>query len=432
MTSTTASARPSMVSDMAPSADSSTVSGTALVPLGRMPRMPRSWHTRLGATLAPLDYSLALVLAILLGLGLVMVASASMPIGAQAPHFDPLYYLYRHLMALVMGGVGGFLCWCLPISFWQRAGLWLLLGGMALLALVLVPGLGYSVNGATRWIRLGGFNVQPSELVKLFAVVYLAGFLARRPLSGELAGLDVLRPMLLIGGAGALVMAQPDFGTAAVLLATVLGLLFLGGAPMVHFLVLIALVIAALVALVVLEPYRLERVTSFMNPFADPFNSGYQLSQALIALGRGEWLGVGLGNGIQKQYFLPEAHTDFLLAVIGEELGFIGFAAVMAALGFVTWRALAIGARAQEMGEAFSAYVAQGIGLLIGIQAFVNAGVNTGLLPTKGLTLPFMSYGSNSIVVAMMCAALLLRVDAELRRKVQEPRPSGGAQWRRG
>jgi cell division protein FtsW len=394
--------------------------------------MPRSWHKRVGTTLAPLDYPLALALVFLLGLGFVMVASASMPIGAQAPHFEPLYYLYRHVIALAMGAAAGFVCWCLPIAFWQRAGLWLLLAGMVLLLLVLVPGVGYSVNGATRWIRLAGFNLQPSELVKLFTVVYLAGFLVRRPLSGDLSVRDVVRPMLLIGGAGALVMAQPDFGTAAVLLATVLGLLFLGGAPMVHFLVLIALVLAALVALVVFEPYRLERVTSFMNPFADPFNSGYQLSQALIALGRGEWFGVGLGNGIQKQYFLPEAHTDFLLAVIGEELGFVGFAVVMAALGFVTWRALAIGARAREMGEDFSAYIAHGIGLLIGIQAFVNAGVNTGLLPTKGLTLPFMSYGSNSIVVAMMSAALLLRVDAELRRKLQEPQPTGGVQWHRG
>ncbi|MBK5968231.1 MULTISPECIES: putative lipid II flippase FtsW [Thiorhodovibrio] len=407
-------------------------SAAALVPLERMPRMPRSWHKRVGTTLAPLDYPLALALVFLLGLGFVMVASASMPIGAQAPHFEPLYYLYRHVIALAMGAAAGFVCWCLPIAFWQRAGLWLLLGGMVLLLLVLVPGIGYSVNGATRWIRLAGFNLQPSELVKLFTVVYLAGFLVRRPLSGDLSVRDVVRPMLLIGGAGALVMAQPDFGTAAVLLATVLGLLFLGGAPMVHFLVLIALVLAALVALVVFEPYRLERVTSFMNPFADPFNSGYQLSQALIALGRGEWFGVGLGNGIQKQYFLPEAHTDFLLAVIGEELGFVGFAAVMAALGFVTWRALAIGARAREMGEDFSAYIAHGIGLLIGIQAFVNSGVNTGLLPTKGLTLPFMSYGSNSIVVAMMSAALLLRVDAELRRKLQEPNPTGGVQWHRG
>ncbi|EIC21892.1 putative lipid II flippase FtsW [Thiorhodovibrio frisius] len=411
--------------------ESAAIPGTALVALERMPRMPRSWHTRVGATLAPIDYPLLLAVIFLLGLGFVMVASASMPIGAQPPHNEPLYYLYRHATALGLGAVAGFVCWCLPVAFWQRAGLWLLLGGMGLLLLVLIPGLGYSVNGATRWIRLAGFNLQPSELVKLFAVVYLAGYLVRCPLAAGLEVRHVLSPLLLLGAAGAMVMAQPDFGTAAVLLATVLGLLFLGGAPLKHFVVLIALVSMALVALVLFEPYRLVRVTSFMKPFADPFNSGYQLSQALIALGRGEWLGVGLGNGIQKQYFLPEAHTDFLLAVIGEELGFVGFAVVIVVLGFVTWRALAIGARAREMGEEFASYVAHGIGLLIGIQAFVNAGVNTGLLPTKGLTLPFMSYGSNSIIVAMMSAAMLLRLDAELRRKAQEPKPTGTSQWRR-
>jgi cell division protein FtsW len=408
-----------------------TAPSTALIPLERMPRMPRSRHRRPDAMPAPMDYPLAVALIFLLGFGLVMVASASMPIGAGAPYHDPLYYLYRHAMALSLGTAAGWLCWSLPLAFWQRAGFWLLLGGMGLLLLVLIPGLGHSVNGATRWIRVAGFNLQPSELIKLFAILYLAGYLVRRPLTAGLGTRDVLRPMLLIGVAGALIMAQPDFGTAAVLLAAVLGLLFLAGAPLVHFLVLIGLVLAALVALILFEPYRLERVTSFMNPFADPFNSGYQLSQALIALGRGEWLGVGLGNGIQKQYFLPEAHTDFLLAVIGEELGFAGVALVIGLLAFVTWRALAIGAWARELGDEFGAYLAHGIGLLIGLQAFVNAGVNTGLLPTKGLTLPLLSYGTNSIIVAMMSAALLLRVDIELRRRLREPKAAGGQAWQR-
>ncbi|MBK1648507.1 putative lipid II flippase FtsW [Rhabdochromatium marinum] len=394
--------------------------------------MPRSRHQRIGAIPAPVDYPLALAVACLLGLGVVMVASASMPIGAQAPHYQPLFYLYRHLLALALGVAGGLACWLLPISFWSRSGFWLLLGSIGLLILVLMPGIGYSVNGATRWIRLLGFNLQPSEMAKLAAVIYLAGYLVRRPLTGATGTYDVLHPLLLIGLAGALVMAQPDFGTAAVLLATMLGLLFLAGAPLVHFLVLIALVLAALVALILFEPYRLERVTSFLNPFADPFNSGYQLTQALIAFGRGEWLGVGLGNGIQKQYFLPEAHTDFLLAVIGEELGFVGVAAVISLLAFVCWRALKIGARAHSMGEDFLSYVAYGIGLLIGLQTFVNAGVNTGLLPTKGLTLPFISYGNNSILIATMSAALLLRCDAELRRKTRKPRTGGGMRWRRG
>lgn len=401
-------------------------------PTERQPRMPRSWHTRVGASLAPFDYTLALAAASLLGFGLVMVASASMPIGAQPPHNAPLYYLYRHVLALALGAGLGLLCWLAPMAFWRRQGVWILLFGMGLLVLVLIPGLGHTVNGATRWLRVGGFNIQPSELAKLLAVIYLAGYLARHPLGSGLGVFDVLRPLLLIGAVSALVMAQPDFGTAAVLLATMLGLLFVAGAPLVHFIALFGLVLAGLVVLILFEPYRLARVTSFMNPFADPFNSGYQLSQALIALGRGEWFGLGLGGGIQKQYFLPEAHTDFLLAVIGEELGFAGFAAVILLLGFVTWRALAIGAWARELGDDFGAYVAQGIGLLIGIQTFVNAGVNTGMLPTKGLTLPFMSYGSNSIIVAMLSMALLLRVDAELRRKAREPKPTGGSPWQRG
>lgn len=401
----------------------------ALISLEQMPRMPRSRHQRVRAAMAPLDYPLLAAVLFLLAYGFVMVASASMPIGAQAPYNDPLYFVYRHALALGLGAAAGLICWCLPIAFWQRTGVWLLLAGAGLLFLVLIPGVGYTVNGATRWIRLAGFNLQPSELMKLIAVVYLAGYLVRRPVAGALSSGEVLRPMLLIGGVGALVMAQPDFGTAAVLLATVLGLLFLGGAPLLHFVVLIALVLLALVALILFEPYRLERVTSFLNPFADPFNSGYQLSQALIALGRGEWLGVGLGNGIQKQYFLPEAHTDFLLAVIGEELGFFGFALAVLVLGFVTWRALQIGARARELGDDFAAYISHGIALLIGIQTFINAGVNTGLLPTKGLTLPFMSYGSNSIIVAMMAAALLMRIDSELRRKSQETASGGRRAW---
>jgi cell division protein FtsW len=235
----------------------------------------------------------------------------------------------------------------------------------------------------------------------------------------------------------ALVMAQPDFGTTAVLLATVLGLLFLGGAPLWQFGTLLGLVSAAMTALVVFEPYRLQRLISYLNPF-DPavmYSSGFQLSQALIAFGRGEWLGVGLGNGIQKQFYLPEAHTDFLLAVIGEELGFLGVLGVLLLFVFLIWRIFRIGALAERLGQRFCAYVAYGMGLGIGLQTFVNAGVNVGLLPTKGLTLPFMSYGSNSIMIACVGIALVLRVDHENRRRLRgeepPPRAEGGEKWDR-
>jgi cell division protein FtsW len=300
-----------------------------------------------------------------------------------------------------------------------------------------VPGVGRTVNGATRWIPLGVLNLQPSELMKFFAVIYLAGYLTRCQLEISTTLTGFLRPMILIGVASALIMIQPDFGTTAVLLAVVMGLLFLGGVPILHFAVLFGLVAAALAVLVIIEPYRFQRVVSFLDPFADPFNTGYQLSQALIAFGRGELLGVGLGNGIQKQFFLPEAHTDFLLAVVGEELGLLGVLLVIGAFAFLTWRAFRIGAIAHARGQGFAAYVAHGFGLMLGLQAFVNAGVNTGLLPTKGLTLPFMSYGSNALIVSVMAVGVLARIDFELRRTAREPIPdggvrlSGGRRWRR-
>jgi len=377
------------------------------------------------APLPPLDYPLLLTVLGLLGLGCAMVASAAMPIGAQPPYQDPLYFVQRHFFALGLALLAGGVCFALPSAFWERAGLWLLLGSLLLLALILVPGIGYTVNGATRWIRLGPLNLQVSETVKLFAVLYVSGYLVRHGLEVSTTLTGFVRPLFWVGSASLLIVAQPDFGTTAVLLATVLGLLFLGGVPLIHFIVLFGLVVAGLIGLILIEPYRLARVTSFLDPFADPFASGYQLSQALIAFGRGEWLGVGLGNGIQKQYFLPEAHTDFLLATIGEELGLLGVLTVIGAFAFVTWRAFAIGARARQAGAEFAAYVAHGIGLLLGLQAFVNAGVNTGLLPTKGLTLPFMSYGSNALIAAVMAIAILLRIDWESRRHNAGTQDSG-------
>jgi cell division protein FtsW len=372
-----------------------------------------------------LDGGLLVAVLFLLGVGFVMVTSASMPM-ADRNYDDPFFFVLRHGVALGLALACGALCFAVPPRAWEGAGPFLMLVAIALLALLLVPGVGRTVNGATRWIPLGVLNLQPSELVKFTSVIYLGGYLIRRELEVQTSITGFLRPMVLIGIASVLIMAQPDFGTTAVILATSMGLLFLGGVSIMSFIVLGVLILAGLVALIIVEPYRLQRVTSFVNPFDDPFNTGYQLSQALIAFGRGEWFGVGLGNGIQKQFYLPEAHTDFLLAVVGEELGLVGVLVIVALFAFITWRAFEIGARARRQGDTFSCYVAHGFGLLIGMQAFINVGVNTGLLPTKGLPLPFLSYGSNALIVAVMVTAVLLRIDFELRRKTLEPIPEGG------
>jgi len=377
-----------------------------------------------------MDWTLLVCVLLLLGFGFVMVASASMSI-ADRSFGDPFHFVVRHAIALGMAVGAAIAAFAIPLRWWEQSGTLLFFVGLAMLIAVLVPGLGRTVNGATRWIPLGPLNLQSSEFMKFFAVIYIAGYLVRRheEVATRLSGF--IKPMILMVGASTLIMAQPDFGTTAVLLATVLGMLFLGGVQVLHFSTLFGLVAAAGVALVALEPYRLQRVTSFLNPFEDPYNTGFQLSQALIAFGRGEWLGVGLGNGIQKQFFLPEAHTDFIMAVIGEEFGVVGTLAVIAAFGFVVWRAFNIGAAAERAGYCFGAYVAHGFGLGIGLQALINVGVNVGLLPTKGLTLPFMSYGSNSIIVACMAVAVLLRVDFQVRRMSDEAVPSGGMKWAR-
>jgi cell division protein FtsW len=377
---------------------------------------------------APFDYPLLAMVVGLLAFGFVMVSSASMTIGDTCCK-DPFFFVARHALALGLALVAGALAYSVPVAWWQRMGVWLFLAGVGTLLLLLLPGVGREANGAVRWIPLGPLNFQPSEFMKLAAVIYVSGYLVRHAdsVANRLAGF--VRPMVLVGVAAVLILKQPDFGTTAVMLAAVMGLLFLGGVSVMPFVVLFGSVLTGLVFLILTSEYRMKRVLSFLNPWEDAFDTGYQLSQALIAFGRGEWLGVGLGNGIQKQYFLPEAHTDFLASVIGEELGLVGMFAVIAAFAFVTWRAFAIGARAEAAGQPFGAYAAQGIGLWLGLQAFVNIGVNVGLLPTKGLTLPFMSYGSNSLIVGCMAIAILLRIDVTVRQAEAEAGGSGRQPW---
>jgi len=373
-----------------------------------------------------LDLTLLVAVACLIGFGIVMVSSASLHLGGR--YGAPFTYLNKHLVALGIGLFSALIVVQLPMQWWEKSSSLLYLVGLILLMVVMVPGLGKTVNGATRWVEVGPFNLQTSEFMKLIMVVYMSGYLVRRQNEVAHTLWGVIKPVMLLVLAAAMLMWQPDFGTTMVLMITAFGLLFLGGAPLWQFVLLLASAGTAAVALVLISPYRMARVTSFLDPWADPLDSGYQLSQALIAFGRGEWLGVGLGNGIQKQFYLPEAHTDFLMAVVGEEFGLVGTLAVICLFSLVVWRAFDIGAAAERAEKRFAAYVAYGIGIWVGTQAFINIGVNVGLLPTKGLTLPFMSYGSNSMIVGCIAIAVLLRIHRET---VSGGEPAGGLPWLR-
>jgi cell division protein FtsW len=373
-----------------------------------------------------LDYPLIIAALALLGFGIVMVASASL----HRVEAAPFHFVIRHLVAIGLGLTAALVISQIPIEVWERSGIMLYLFGLFLLVLVLVPGIGREVNSATRWIPLGPFTLQSSEFMKFFMVIYVGGYLVRRQMEVRHTLWGVAKPAILLGIASFLIIQQPDYGTTALMIAVALGMLFMGGVPIWQFLLLILISGLSMVSLAIFEPYRMQRLVTFMDPWADVQDSGYQLVQALIAFGRGEWLGVGLGSGIQKQFHLPEAHNDFLLAVIGEELGLVGVLLVIAIFGVIIWRAMRIGAMAERCQQHFASYIAQGFGLYIGLQAFINIGVNIGLLPTKGLTLPFMSYGGNSIIVACMAVAILVRIDYEVRK--EDPMAAAGqVRWAR-
>ena len=360
------------------------------------------------------DVPLILVAAAVLALGLVMVASASTSIAARV-HGDPLAYFWRQSAHAVVAIGAMVLATRIPVRLWERAGPALMLAAVVLLGLVLVPGVGREVNGSMRWLGVGAFTVQPSELAKLCAVIWLSGYLVRRAEEVRSMRSGFLKPLAVVGTVSALLLAEPDHGATAVLCATALGMLFLAGVPVARFALWAGGGGALMVAIALTKPYIVERLTSFLDPWADPYDSGYQLAQALIAIGRGDWFGVGLGEGVQKLFYLPEAHTDFLFAVLAEELGLAGMAATVALYTFLVLRSLAIGRAAGAEGPAFAEYVACGIGLLLGLHVFVNVGVNLGLLPTKGLTLPLMSYGGSSLVASAASVGILLRIDHERR-----------------
>jgi len=322
----------------------------------------------------------------------------------------------RHGMFFAVALAGALMVFLVPARHWQQAAPLLFLAGMALLVAVLVPGIGREVNGARRWLALPIVSVQPSELMKLAAVLYAADYTVRKHSvlkSFKRGLLPMLAVMLIVAW---LLLREPDFGALVVIAASAFAVLFLGGMNGRHFTALLAMLLAGFVMLVLASPYRMHRIFGYMDPWSDPFGSGYQLSHALIAFGRGEFLGVGLGASVEKLHYLPEAHTDFLLAVLAEELGFAGVAAVIALFVWIVARAFAIAREARSRERHFAALAAQGIGIWLGAQAFINMGVNMGLLPTKGLTLPLMSYGGSGLVANFVAIAILLRIDWENRQ----------------
>jgi len=358
------------------------------------------------------DRWLLMAIVPILCLGLVMVASSSMVISDKDFGY-PFHFFLRQLIYLVLGVVIAWYMLRIPVSFWKKSGPYLLLVGILSLMVVLVPGLGHEVNGSTRWVRVGPISVQVSEVVKLCAIVFLAGYLLRREEEVRTRISGFIKPMIILGLIAVLLLIEPDFGAIAVIMATALGMMFLAGVRLWQFLVLFILVLGAMVLLAVAAPYRVERLITFLHPWANAYGSGYQLTQSLIAFGRGGLFGVGLGNSIQKLFYLPEAHTDFLFAVLAEELGLIGELVVIGLFTVLVARILWIGRQAQLIGKAFAAYLAYGFALWIGLQVMINIGVNSGLLPTKGLTLPFMSYGGSSMVISCMVMAILFRIAHE-------------------
>lgn len=364
-------------------------------------------------------YLLALSLALLIG-GIVVLASASISISDRVVG-EPFYYVERQIVAALIGSVGAFMCILIPMNVWRNVGPLMLLLTVALLVIVLVPGFGHTVNGATRWLRIGVINLQVSEPARLCFLIYVAGYLVRRNQSLREGFGGFLRPMLLLSIACALLLAEPDYGAAIVLVATVLAMLFVAGARFRDFFLFFGVAVIAMSALAITSPYRMQRLTAFLDPWADPYNSGFQLTQSLIAIGRGEWFGVGLGDGVQKLFYLPEAHTDFVFAVFAEEFGLLGALVLIALFLAILWRIFKIAIRAAKSDRFFEAYLGVGIGTWIGLQAFINVGVNMGLLPTKGLTLPLVSYGRSSLIVTMLGIGILLRIHHEL---VSDARPS--------
>lgn len=359
--------------------------------------------------------TLWLITLTLMGIGLVMMTSASMDLGSSLAN-DPLYFFKRQLFFIGLGLLIIFVVLTISMKIWYRISHILLIVSALLLAVVLVPGIGTVVNGSARWLDLGFYRLQPSEMTKLFLIFYMAAYLSRRreEVHNDWAGF--LKPMGILGLLVVLLYLEPDHGAMVILMATTFTMLFLAGARLHRFVLIMMLSFAGVASLAIMKPHVISRLTSFLNPWADEYvyGEGYQLTQALIAFGRGEWTGVGLGNSLQKLYFLPEAHTDFVLSIVAEETGLVGVVIVLMLFTILIGKSMNIGRSAEQQGAYFVAYVVYGIAMVFATQTFINFGVNTGLLPTKGLTLPFLSYGGNSLLISCLMMGVLLRADYEL------------------
>ncbi len=351
------------------------------------------------------------VIAILL-IGYVFVVSASLHLGEESQH-NSFYYPVRQLFHIGLGCLLAFGVSRVSMETWELIGGKLFIVGLVLLIIVLIPGLGVKVNGSIRWLSIAGVRIQVSEVVKFFSVIYMAGYVVRHQETLQGSAFGIIKPLLLFSIACVLLLLEPDFGSAVVILMIAMGIMFLGGARLNQFIILLTLVAVLAGALIAVAPYRMARFVSFIDPFKDYLKSGYQLAQALIAFGQGEWFGLGIGSGIQKLFYLPEAHTDFLFSVIAEETGLLGVLTVIGLYTILIWRAFIIADAAERAGQKFSAFIAYGLAIWLGFQVFVNIGVNMGILPTKGLTLPLMSYGGSSMMVMCCAIALLFRVHSE-------------------
>ncbi|MBA2650898.1 MAG: putative lipid II flippase FtsW [Tatlockia sp.] len=378
---------------------------------------PRHYNQRGKPTNKPIALYDKWLLGAVLGLviiGLMMVASSSIMISAKYYH-QPFHFLIRQSAYLFVGFLIAIIILRIDSAFWERMSIPLILICLIMLVLVLVPGIGRSVNGSRRWIAFGPIGIQVSELIKMTMIFYVSGYLVRQQNSVRQSVLGFIKPMVVLGMVAFLLLLEPDFGATVVITGTIMAMLFLAGVKLRYYLSLMVVVCLSLVALAFSSSYRVARLTAFLDPWADQFNSGYQLTQSLIAFGRGGWLGVGLGESVQKLFYLPEAHTDFLFAVLAEELGLIGVSLVLMLYCILVVRGLMIGFRAHSQERLFAAFTAYGLTFWLGLQAAINMGVNSGLLPTKGLTLPLLSYGGASMVINCVVIALMLRIDHENR-----------------
>ncbi len=370
--------------------------------------------TRVANTYLDIDWSLFTLIMLLLAAGLVMLTSASIAV-AENTNGYPFYYLVQQLIAVAAGLLLAALVLRTPTEYWQKASAILMILAILLLVAVLIPGVGRVVNGSSRWLSVAGVNIQVSEPARLMVLMYISSYAARHGAELGASLQDFMRPMIVVVVVCGLLLLEPDFGATFIMLMISMSVLFVAGSPLRYFGLLLLLVATALGGLAISAPYRLARLTGFTNPWEDPFGSGFQLTQSLIAIGSGEWLGVGLGNSVQKLFYLPEAHTDFVFAVIAEEFGLAGVVVVIALFSLLVWRAFGIAIAAASSDRLFQAYLAFGIAVWQGAQVFINLGVNMGILPTKGLTLPLVSYGRSSLIVTLVVLALLLRIDLENR-----------------